>query len=91
MRWKYWRDTLGKPLRFYDAPLPVEQLLLTKGKTDYLYYRHVLLTASLGGLTNTLLIELKYKSLKKAYMTCRFKRTEATHWYDVEIRLTCIL
>ena len=39
MRWKYWRDVSGKPISIYDSPTPIEQLLLTKDKTDYLYYR----------------------------------------------------
>jgi hypothetical protein len=39
MHWKYWRDTWGKAISLYDAPTPIEQLLLTKSKTDYLYYR----------------------------------------------------
>ena len=43
MHWKYWRDTWGKAISLYDAPTPIEQLLLTKSKTDYLYYRYVFL------------------------------------------------
>jgi len=65
MQWKYWRDTWRKSESVFNTQAPVEQLLLTKGKTDYLYYRHVLDSSYVTNQRNRTKVNLAQEGMYK--------------------------
>jgi beta-galactosidase len=48
MSWRYWPDVNRTASLTVSNPTPIEQLLLTFDKTDYLYYRTLLTVKQLG-------------------------------------------